>query len=152
MASWTPVRPSCAEREMGGLQAGEGLGQLPGAALSGRGRVVELVRHARAEPAQRGQLLALAQRDLLLQVGLFQVAQPLLLQARIEARAQQHRVEGLGQIVFRAHLDAAHRVVDLVDRGNHDDRDIAQVGVALDSLQHLEAVQPGHDDVEQHAS
>jgi len=48
------------------LEAGEGRLQLSGAALDPGCRVVQLVSHARAEPAEGGQLLALPEHDLLL--------------------------------------------------------------------------------------
>ena len=56
---------------------------------------------------------------------LFAVAQPLALQRGADARAQQDRIERLGQIVFGAGLDAAHHAVDLVERRNDDDGDVA---------------------------
>ena len=149
-ASCASVRSSFASVRLACCSARESRLELGRAALGGGRRVVQLVGHPGAEPAQGGQLLALAQHHLLLQVGLLQVAQLLLLQAGVQAGAQQHRVEGLGQVVLGAHLDAAHHAVDLVHGRDDDDRDIAQLGVALDALEHLVAVHARHDDVEQH--
>ena len=42
------------------------------------------------------------------------VAQAFFLQAGIDARPQQHRVERLGQVILGAHLDAARHAVHLV--------------------------------------
>jgi hypothetical protein len=38
---------------------------------------------------------------------------------------------------FTDELDAAHHAVDLVDRGDHDDRDVPELVVALHALEHL---------------
>ena len=71
------------EIQMGLLYFGHSRPQLFGAALHGGGRIVEFVGHAGAELAQRGQLLALPQHDLLLQVHQFQIAQLFLFQAGV---------------------------------------------------------------------
>ena len=77
------------------------------------------------------------------------IAQALLLQARAHPRAQQHRVEGLGEIVLRAQLDAADHRVHLVERRDHQDGDVAQLGVRLELAQHLGAALARHQHVEQ---
>ena len=77
------------------------------------------------------------------------VAQALLLEAGADARLQQHRVHRLGQVVLGAQLDAAHDVVQALERRGHDHRQVAQLRVGLQLLEHLEAVHLGHLDVEQ---
>ena len=54
----------------------------------------------------------------------FTVAQPLLLQAGADTRPQQHGIEGLGQVILRSQLDAAYDALDLVDRRDHQHRDV----------------------------
>ena len=78
------------------------------------------------------------------------VVQALLLQAGADPRLQEHRVERLGQVVLGAELDAAHHAVHLVQRRDHEDRDVAQRGIGLEPLEHGIAVQVRHHDVEQH--
>ena len=77
------------------------------------------------------------------------IAPALLLQAGADARLQEHRVERLGQVVVGAELDAAHHAVDVVERRDHDHRNVAQPGIVLEAAQHREAVHLGHHDVEQ---
>ena len=79
------------------------------------------------------------------------VAQPLLLEARADARLQQHRIDRLVQVVLGAELDAAHDVVDAFERRGDDDRQVAQLQVGHQLLEHLEAVHLRHLHVEQHA-
>jgi hypothetical protein len=57
------------------------------------------------------------------------VAQALLLEAGADARLQQHRVDGLGEIVLGAELDAAHDVDQSLERRRHDHRQVAQGAV-----------------------
>ena len=85
-----------------------------------------------------------------LQPHAVQVAQAFFLQRRHHARAQQHGIERLGQIILRADLDALHRVVKLLRTRDDDDRHRARERVALDGVEHLQAVQLGHLHVEQH--
>ena len=68
------------------------------------------------------------------------IAPALLLEAGADARLQQHRLERLGQVVLGAELDAAHHAVEVVERRDHDHRDVAQPGIVLEAPQHLEAV------------
>ena len=56
--------------------------------------------------------------------GALEVVQPLLRQARVDPRAQDHRIERLREVVVGAGLDAANDAVDLVDRRDHDHRDV----------------------------
>ena len=81
---------------------------------------------------------------------LFQVVQQLAVQPRVHPRAQDHRVERLGQEVLGAHLDAPDDALGVVDAADHDHRQVAERVVALDALEHLDAVHAGHDQVEQH--
>src|SRR6266511_1003281 len=60
-----------------------------------------------------------------------------------------HGVERLGQVVGRAELDAAHHALDVLERRDHDHRNVAKLLVALDPRQSLVAVQLRHQDVEQ---
>ena len=77
------------------------------------------------------------------------VAQALLLEAGADARLQQHRVDRLVQVVLGAQLDAAHDVVQALERRGHDHRQVAQRAVGDELLEHLEAVHLRHLDVEQ---
>ncbi len=78
------------------------------------------------------------------------VLEPFLLERRGHARAQHHGVERLGKVVGGAELDRAGDAFDLVDRGDHDDRDRPERRVLAHPLQHLEAVHLRHHDVEEH--
>ncbi len=82
-------------------------------------------------------------------LALLLIPQALLLQAGADAGAQQHRIEGLAEIILGATLDAAHHAVNLVERGNHDHRNIAQRGVGLHLTEDLVAVDLRHHDVQQ---
>jgi hypothetical protein len=63
--------------------------------------------------------------------------------------AQQDRVERLGQVVLGARLDAADHAVGLLQARDHDHRDGVQALVRLEPLEHLEAVEIGHHQIEQ---
>jgi hypothetical protein len=52
------------------------------------------------------------------------IAQPLLFQARADPGPEEDGVEGFGQIVLGALLDATGHAVDLVDGRDHDHRDV----------------------------
>ncbi len=81
--------------------------------------------------------------------GLFLVAQLLFLQGGGDAGPKHDRVEGLGHEVLGPGFDAAHGAFHVVQRRQHDDRNVPQPLVGLDEFEHTEAVQFGHDDVEQ---
>jgi hypothetical protein len=83
-------------------------------------------------------------------VGLLLVAQSLLRQARRDTSPQEHGVEGLGDVVVRPHVQALHHAVDLVDGGDHDDGHVAKPLVGFHALEHPVAVEPGHQDIEEH--
>ena len=89
-------------------------------------------------------------RDQLGQPQPVQVAQPLLFEGGGDAGAQQGGIEGLGQKIFRARLDAFHGAFHLLGAGNDDDRQPAQVRIGLEGSQHFHAVHLGHFHVEQH--
>ena len=44
------------------------------------------------------------------------IAQALFLQARADARLEQHGIDGLRQVILRAELDATHDVVETLQR------------------------------------
>ena len=70
-------------------------------------------------------------------------------QNRADAGAQDDRVVRLGEEVLRAHFDRPHHVGLVVERGEDDHRDVLQLDAALHRGEHLEAVDPRHEDVEQ---
>ncbi len=82
-------------------------------------------------------------------IGDLEVVPALLLQARPDPRLEQHRIEGLGQVVLGAELDAAEHAVELVEGRDHDHRQVAKRGVGLDLPEHAIAVELRHHDVEQ---
>jgi hypothetical protein len=76
-------------------------------------QLADLLRHALLEgavPPDQLVGLPLDRRQVLFLL----VVQSLLLQASADAGPQQHRIERLGQVVLRAHLDAAHHALQLV--------------------------------------
>jgi hypothetical protein len=77
------------------------------------------------------------------------VAQALLLEARVDPRVEQHRVDRLRQVVLRAHLEAPHDTVQFVERRRHDHRDVAEMWITLQLLQDPVAVEFGHQHVQQ---
>ena len=98
-------------------------------------RLLQVLRHlGRGEAVQQRLLL---------------VAQSLLLEARADARLEQHRIDGLGQVVLGTQLDAAHDALDPFERGRDDDGQVAQLQVVLQLLEYLEAVHLRHLHVEQ---
>ena len=78
------------------------------------------------------------------------VAQPLLLQAGVDPRPQQHRVERLVEIILGAPFDAPDDSRQLVQRRNHHDGNVTRHGTPLQRLEHFVAVQLRHPHVEQH--
>ena len=77
------------------------------------------------------------------------VAQPLLLQTRADPRPQQHRLEGLREVVLGAELDAPHHALELIEGRDHEHGNVAQGRVALHALEELVAVEAGHHHVEE---
>jgi len=84
------------------------------------------------------------------QVLLLLVAEPLLFKAGSDARPQECRVEWLWQVILGALLDAAHDAVEFIERGDHDDRNVAQILVGLEGRERAVAVEHGHEHVEEH--
>src|SRR5262245_9490153 len=78
------------------------------------------------------------------------VAQRLLLESRRDAGAQQRWIERLEDEVLRAQLDAADDRFDFAQRGNDHDRQIVDAAIRLEPLEHAEAVELRHHDIEQH--
>ena len=115
-------------------------------------RLRELRREEALQPAQAIELRDLLLHPLLeLPVPLAHlVAQRFLLEARSDPRAQQRRIERLRQVILGAELDAAHHALHLADRRDHDHRQMPQLGIGLQVLEHLVPVHLGHHDVEQH--
>jgi hypothetical protein len=70
-------------------------------------------------------------------------------QRRRDPGLENRRVDRLGEVVRGAHLEAADDAVELVDAGDHDDRQVLQGGVRSERRQHLVAVHLRHDDVEE---
>ena len=83
------------------------------------------------------------------QIGDFTVAQPLLFEAGADAGAQEDRVEGFGDIILGAQLDAADDALDLVEGGNHDDRQMLQGGIGFHASQDFAPIEAGHEQIEQ---
>ena len=102
-----------------------------------------------ARPGRQELLGHLGGRELPEQLALL-VPEPLLLEARADARPEQHRVHRLEEVVLGAHLDAPGDAVHLLDRRHHHHRDVAEARVGGEGLQRLVAVHLGHLDVEQH--
>ena len=68
----------------------------------------------------------------------------------VDPRAEDHRVERLREIVVGADLDATDDTLRVVDGGDHDHRDVTGTGRRLQPLEDGDAVELGHDDVEEH--
>src|SRR6185369_11813867 len=80
----------------------------------------------------------------------FAIPQAFFLQARPDACAEENRIKGFGNVIFRAQFDAAHDSLDLVEGRNHDDWDIPESWVSFHSGQNFAAVQARHEQIEQH--
>ena len=77
------------------------------------------------------------------------VVQALAGERRRDPRLEDRGIDGLGQVVGGAHLEAADGAVQLVDAGDHDDRQVPQGRIVGDRRERLVAVHDRHDDVEQ---
>lgn len=114
-----------------------------GVAREKQQQVIFLVRQAdllRAAPDLHGARVDAQPTDLDHGVGL--VVAP---QHDVHAREQLHDLEGLDDIIFRAHAQAAHPVVDRAARGQENDRDAQRA----DIFHELEAVGIRQHHVEQ---
>ncbi len=69
------------------------------------------------------------------------VAQALFLEAGLNARLQQHRVQRLGQVILSTEANAAHDVFQPFERRGHDHRQVLQVRVGLHLLGHRQISQ-----------
>jgi hypothetical protein len=78
------------------------------------------------------------------------VMSPLAAQARRDARPKDDRIEWLRQVILGAHLNAAGGARHLIDRGDHEDGQVLERLVRLQTRQDLVPVHLRHDDVEQH--
>ena len=78
-----------------------------------------------------------------------EVAQALLAERGRDPRSEDRRVDGLRQVVRRAHLDAAHHAVQFIDAGDDDDGQIEQRRIGLERRERFVAIHLRHDDVEE---
>ena len=78
-----------------------------------------------------------------------EIVQGLAVEPGVDARAQDRRVERLGQEVVGAGLQTADDALGVVDARDHDHGQVAELLVGLDALEDLDAVHAGHLDVEQ---
>ena len=79
-----------------------------------------------------------------------EVVEPFLGQPRVDPRAEDHGIERLREVVVGPDLDAADDALGLVDGGDHDHRDVTRIRRRLEPLEDRDAVELGHDDVEEH--
>jgi hypothetical protein len=86
----------------------------------------------------------------LVEVPDFLVAQPLLFEARADARTKEYRVEGLRKVVLRSPLDAPHDARDLVESRNHDNGDVTPLAVGLQVFEHLVPIHLRHHHIEEY--
>jgi hypothetical protein len=100
-----------------------------------KSRLLQVRRHLRRSEAVQQRLLL--------------IAQPLLLEARADARLEQHRIDGLRKVVLGAQFDAAHYALDAFERRRDENGQVAQLEVVLQLLEYLEAVHLRHLHVEQ---
>ena len=80
---------------------------------------------------------------------LFQVVEAPAVEPRSDPRTQDRGIERLGQEILGAGLDAPDDGGRVLDPRDHDHRDVAESLVVLEALEHLDAVEAGHLDVEQ---
>ena len=66
-----------------------------------------------------------------------------LLDTLVDARLQNDRIERLGQIVGRAEFDATDDALDVLNRRDHQDWNVAQFEVGAHLLQHFIAFDVG---------
>jgi len=66
-----------------------------------------------------------------------------------DAREQRQVAHRLREEIIRAGLQTAHAIGDVAQCGHHDDRDVRGLGIGLQELADLEAVEARHHDVEQ---
>src|SRR6185369_4298984 len=76
-------------------------------------------------------------------MALLGLTQQFILKTGTDAGAQQNRIEGLWQIILRAGFDAANDSFNFVERGTHDDRDVARLWVDFNCCRTLKPSSPG---------
>jgi hypothetical protein len=81
---------------------------------------------------------------------LLAIAGALFVERSTETRFQQSRVEWFRKIIFGAELETAHDRIEFAQGRDHDDRNVAQLGVSLEAFEHFVAVHFRHHDVEEH--
>src|SRR5205814_1626054 len=70
-----------------------------------------------------------------LEIFLLEIVQAFPRQPGVDPGPQDHRVERFRQVVVRAHLDASDDALDIVKRGDHDDRRVPQLRLTSDVLE-----------------
>ena len=83
-------------------------------------------------------------------IALHLVLRLLHLQKRCRAHAQLGFVDRLGDEVVRAGFDRVQPMLPRLERRHHDDGHVAPGRILADAPAHVEAVEPRHDDVEEH--
>ena len=68
---------------------------------------------------------------------------------RAHPREEGHVVDGFAEEIVGSGFQAADPVVDVAERRDHDDRDVAGLGIGFQPLAGLEAVHPRHHHVQQ---
>src|SRR6266566_2413653 len=107
------------------------------------------------EPLELGDLLrdtplqGLIELGELTPISSLLIVESLFLETSADPGLKKHWVERLGEVVLGAELDAPHHTVDLVERRDHQNRDIAKHGIGLQLLEHGVPVEIRHHHVEQ---
>ena len=85
-----------------------------------------------------------------LEIVNLQIAQTLFEKAGSNTSFEQHRVEGLEQIIIRPQLNSAHNVSHVGENREHDDRNALEGRVSLERSKHPVTIEIGHNQIEQH--
>src|SRR5207245_7026330 len=131
----------------------EGVGGTAGNDRLAEGRQEEALETP--EPLELGDLLRDTPLQSLIELGelapisSFLIVESLFLETSTDPGLKKHWVERLGEVVLGAELDAPHHTVDLVERRDHENRDIAKHGIGLQLLEHGVPVEIRHHHVEQ---
>ena len=75
------------------------------------------------------------------------VGQHLQAHQALDASQKLHLVDRLGQKIVGASLKAAHPVFHLVERGDHDDRNVFGARIDLEFARRLDAIHDRHADI-----
>src|SRR5467141_3358985 len=81
----------------------------------------------------------------LAQVGDFAVPQPLFFQPGANPRPQEDRVEWLGDVILGSELDTMYDAFDLVQRRNHNHRQVPQKRISFHAGEYFAPVQAWHE-------